>query len=88
MRGAIVRNVAAEKCDACGLKYTAVKTGLNFTSVRAMMYVDSLDVKDWKPKGRKSVLGFWHQLKRGLWAEHLAACQAAHDAPAEEGAGA
>jgi hypothetical protein len=58
-------------CQACGIRYQDFRTGLSFAEVRAMMFVGSDDSSCWRHKRRRSVLGFWHELKRQQWLYHL-----------------
>lgn len=53
------------------LTYDQFRTGLTFREVRNMLWVHSDDPSDWKYKRRRTVLGFWHQLKQQLWARYL-----------------
>jgi hypothetical protein len=58
-------------CMSCGINYRDFHTGLNFAEVRRMMYSGSTDPSQWRSKRRRSVLGYWHELKRQLWLYHL-----------------
>lgn len=62
------------KCPHCGLEYDDMKTGYTFASVRAEMFKASDDPSQWRQKRRNSVLGFWHELKLGLWEYHIGQC--------------
>lgn len=46
------------------IPYDEFKTGMSFPEVRRMLWVNSDDPKDWRHKGRHSVLGLWHELKQ------------------------
>lgn len=65
-----------ERC-VCGASYHAMRTGLTFGKVRAMLH----DVPDpnregwWRQKGRRSVLGFWHELKMQQWESMHGSCE-------------
>lgn len=52
---------------SCGAKYAEHRTGLTFATVRGMMRTFSHDPSDWRHKRRRSVLGFWHELKLNSW---------------------
>jgi hypothetical protein len=53
---------------ACGATYDEFRTGQTFKSVRAMMRDDPHPVHGgWRQKRRRCVLGYWHELKRGMW---------------------
>lgn len=51
----------------CGDCYDAFRTGLTFREVRRMMWVGDHDPKSWRSKRRPAVLGFWRELKIGMW---------------------
>jgi hypothetical protein len=36
-----------------------------------MLWVNNDDRSTWRYKRRRTVLGFWHQLKLQLWAQYL-----------------
>lgn len=61
------------EAEAGGLRqvpsYEEFRTGLTFRQVRAMLWVQSNDPKDWKYKRRNTVLGLWRQIKREMYAE-------------------
>lgn len=59
----------------CGKSYADFRTDLDFGEVRRMMFVADLDPSRWRQKRRRSVLGFWREIKRQRWASHLAECQ-------------
>lgn len=59
---------------ACGLTYKALRTGYTFATVRREMFTADPDPTTWRHKRRSSVLGFWHELKLGLWRYHLDLC--------------
>ena len=63
-----------EYACVCGLTYERFRTGLTFGCVRSMMWSDSTDPADWRYKTRRMVLGYWHQLKLGMWRSHCAEC--------------
>lgn len=63
------------RCEVCGATYREMRTGLTFAAVRRDMHCGSEDPKDWRQKRRRSVLGYWHQIKRSLWLSHLAWCE-------------
>lgn len=62
-------------CPVCGLRYSALRTGLTFRKVRRMMISASPDPRDWRHKRRRSVLGYWRELKLMEWRYHLDACE-------------
>lgn len=49
------------------IPYEEFKTGLSFPEVRRMMWSNSPDPKNWRHKGRHSVLGLWHELKGQMY---------------------
>ena len=59
----------------CGASYRDLKTGLTFAEVKAMMRVHSEDPRDWRYKRRRSVLGYWHQIKREMWETLHRSCE-------------
>lgn len=61
--------------------YADFRTGLDFATVRQMLWVDSDDPKRWKYKRRGTVLGFWHQLKQQLYAQALDQFEDGQEAP-------
>lgn len=52
---------------SCGASYAALRTGETFASVRRAMWVADDDPTRWRSKSRRAVLGFWRELKLGLW---------------------
>ena len=65
-----------EICPVCGAKYSELRTGETFDSIKAMLWSGSDDPKTWRYKRRNTVLGLWHQLKQELWHAHLEMCEA------------
>lgn len=63
-----------ETCQTCGVKYQDFRTGLDFRTVREMMWVASDDTRDWKYKRRNGVLGYWRMIKLAMWNEHMVSC--------------
>jgi hypothetical protein len=53
------------------VSYDDFRTGLTFREVRQMLWVNNDDPETWRYKRRRTVLGFWHQLKLQLWAQYL-----------------
>ncbi len=53
------------------MTYETFRTGLTFADVREMMMVGSDDPSKWRYKRRRSVLGFWHQIKQQMWQTYL-----------------
>lgn len=68
-------------CEHCGLSYEDLRTGFSFEDVRDMLWTSDNDSSMWKNKSRGVVLGFWRELKRGIWRDHLALCKAAKEVP-------
>jgi hypothetical protein len=66
-------------CEACGLSYDKLRTGMSFTDVRNLIIAIQVDRKTGKTKyGRRNgVLGFWHELKRQQWQQHVGLCEGA-----------
>jgi len=60
----------AAKAGDGPLTYDQFRTGLTFREVRRMLWVDNQDPSTWRYKRRRTVLGFWHQLKQQLWAQY------------------
>ena len=52
-----------------------MKTGLDFGTVRMMLWVGSDDYTLWKYKRRNTVLGLWHGMKKAMWRDHLRDCE-------------
>lgn len=48
----------------CGAVYTALRTGMTFGEVRAMMWRAD---PPWRHRRRHSVLGYWRELKLSMW---------------------
>jgi hypothetical protein len=63
-----------DTCPGCGLVYKDLRTGLNYQGVFEMLWRASADSTQWKYKRRGTVLGLWHQIKQGAWAEHKRGC--------------
>jgi hypothetical protein len=62
--------------------YAEFRTGLSYRDVYQMLWSGSDDPRDWRYKGRHTVLGLWHQLKQQLWQQYLDAADAESDAAA------
>lgn len=62
-------------CETCGISYADFRTGLSYQDVFGMLWVADPDPQTWRQKRRASVLGFWHELKLGMWREHLELCR-------------
>lgn len=62
-------SAAPDRCAACGLRYCDLRTGLDFGDVRRLLR--SME-RRWVR--RRAVLGYWHELKLGLWRYHLDEC--------------
>jgi len=67
-------NPPPSNCPKCGMRYTNMKTGLDFGTVQDMLFVDTNDRDFWRQKGRSSVLGLWYEIKRSMWLDHLQMC--------------
>lgn len=61
---------------SCGAKYRDQRTGLTFKAVRRMLFTSDPDPKAWRNKGRRAVLGFWHELKWSEWQSYHGGCDA------------
>lgn len=57
------------------MTYESFRTGLSYRDVYAMLWSGSDDPRDWRYKGRHTVLGLWHQLKLQLWEQYLDAAE-------------
>ena len=62
-------------CPYCGAKYSELRTGLTFASVKEMLWVSSTNPEDWKYKRRNTVLGKWSQIKQQMWEDHIQGCK-------------
>jgi hypothetical protein len=63
---------------ACGCTYEEHRTGLTFGDVRRMMF-DQVDPNRpgwYRQKRRRSVLGYWRELKMHLWHSTHGYCEA------------
>jgi hypothetical protein len=58
----------------CGVTYAEFRTGLTFADVRRMMWCASDDPKMWRSKRRRSVLGFFRELKLNMFDAHHGYC--------------
>lgn len=56
------------------MTYGKFRTGLDFATVQAMLWVGSDDSEQWKYKRRNTVLGLWMALKRDMWDAHCREC--------------
>lgn len=63
-----------ERCEHCGTTYALfrLEAPRTFREARALMFTS--DPPPWRQKRRRSVLGFWHELKRMAWQYHLDQC--------------
>lgn len=61
-------------CHRCGMEYKDLKTGLDFQAVKDMLWIQDSNPEYWRYRRRGSVLGLWYEIKRGMWADHLAMC--------------
>ena len=54
---------------ACGCTYAEHRTGLTFRDVRQMMFDQPDPNREgwWRQKRRRSVLGFWREIKIHSW---------------------
>lgn len=64
-------------CEACGLRYDDMKTGMTFKEIRNLIITIGWCTKKGHVKnGRRSgVLGYWHELKLGQWKQHIGLCE-------------
>ena len=58
-----------ERCS-CGCDYRDLRTGMTYKEVRR-----SMDPDRWKGRRRSSVLGYWREMKLGLWDEIHRSCE-------------
>lgn len=49
------------------IPYRQFRTGLTYRTVYQMLWSPSDDTRTWRHKGRRQVLGLWHQIKRDLY---------------------
>ena len=54
-------------CPKCNLKYKNFRTGLTYNDVYNMIFS-----RQWKR--RNGVLGYWHEFKLKMWADHKEMC--------------
>lgn len=54
---------------SCGATYDRMRTGMTFVEVRR-----SMDPTRWKFRRRRSVLGYWREMKLRLWDDAHAGC--------------
>jgi len=52
------------------MTYEQFRTGLTFAEVRAMLWSHDPDPRTWRYKRRRTVLGFWRQLKLQMWEQY------------------
>jgi hypothetical protein len=64
-----------DKCPHCGARYGDFKTGLTYQEVFICLWTSSDDPSDWRYKKRRTVLGYWHSLKKKAFAEHIEMCE-------------
>jgi hypothetical protein len=64
-----------DKCPFCGLTYGDFKTGLTYQEVFICLWTQSEDPSDWRYKKRRTILGYWHSLKKAAWLEHKQMCE-------------
>jgi hypothetical protein len=62
-----------------GAGYDAFRTGLTFRQARRMLWAPEHDPKRWRPKSRRDVLGFMHELKLQFWAQYQDAVSTANE---------
>lgn len=64
-------------CRVCGLRYDDMRTGLTFKDVRNLIITIGWCTKRQRVKNgrRHGVLGFWHELKRSYWDQHVGMCE-------------
>ena len=55
---------------SCGAVYEKLRTGMTYREVRR-----SMDPDRWKARRRASVLGYWREIKLGLWDEIHRSCE-------------
>lgn len=60
----------ADRCPGCGMTYRRFRTGMTYYEIYLMLWSHDSDSSTWKHKGRSSVLGLWHSIKKSLWARH------------------
>lgn len=53
--------------------YDKFRTGLTYQDVWSMLMSDDPDPKTWRHKRRGTVLGMWHQLKKEMYEQAVAA---------------
>jgi len=57
------------------VSYVDFRTGLTFAQVREMLYVHTDDKSQWRQKRRRSVLGFWRELKISMFYSDHGGCE-------------
>lgn len=58
----------------CGKTLARFRTGLTYADVYSMLWVAGDDYTTFRRKGRRQVLGKWHEIKLAMWASHVAEC--------------
>lgn len=62
-------------CEECGLRYSDMRTGDTFASIKLEMKVGAPDAPEtWRYRRRNGVLGYWHAKKLMWWDYHLGMC--------------
>lgn len=62
------------ECQGCGQTYAEFRSGLTFHDVYQLMLVYSDDPSQWRQKRRHCVLGYWRELKLGLFIDYHRGC--------------
>lgn len=67
--------VLTQECPHCDLTYDRLRTGYTYSDIYMMFWSGDEDSTTWVNKRRHTILGRWHQIKVGMWDEHLEICQ-------------
>lgn len=60
-----------KRCPQCGARYRDLRTGLTWRDIVSLLWSNDPDPGTWRHKRRGTILGTWHQIKRGQWIAHL-----------------
>lgn len=63
-----------EQCPHCKTTYGQFKTGMTYSEAFQQLWSLDDSPETWRYKRRRTVLGYWHGLKKKAWADHIAMC--------------
>ncbi len=75
-----------QPCQVCGLRYDAMRIGLDFADARRLIISIGWCTKRNRVKNgrRNGVLGYMHELKLSYWNQHVALCESSNRIPMNE----